>query len=153
LSLAGLIEGAFVKAAIAVFAGGFALRLILLFARRGSGPGSPPRKSPAAGALLASVNWLVPKRRFLRRNPVGAVAALAFHATLLLIVFFDPYHEVFLWDDVFGFSWGSLSEETTGVLILVCLGALAVLCMNRLADSALRRLSTFGDYFALALVG
>jgi nitrate reductase gamma subunit len=153
LSLADLIEGPFVKAALVVFAVGFALRLTLLFARRGSGPHSPARKSPAAGALLAGVSWVVPKRGFFKRNPIGAFAAAVFHVTLFSVLFFDPYHEIFLWEDVFGFSWGAFSEETIGILVLLCLGSLAVLYINRFASSTLRKLSTFGDYFALTLVG
>ena len=71
MSLTDLAEGIFLKIAAIVCIAGFALRVVLLLARRGGGPCSKPRNSLVGGAALSCANWLIPKPGFLRRNPIG----------------------------------------------------------------------------------
>jgi nitrate reductase gamma subunit len=153
VSLTDLAEGAFVKIALIVFVAGFALRLIVLLARRGCGPHPPAKRSRVLGAAIACVNWAVPRKGFLHRNPAGAVAALVLHFALFGVLLFNEFHVMLIWEDLLGLSWEPVSEGVSGLLAIAAALSLAVLLVNRLARRTLRALSTFEDYFAILLVG
>ena len=152
MSLTALAEGIFLKVAAAVFVAGLALRLLPLLWRRGGGPHSPARKSPALGAAVSSLSWAVPKPGYLHRNPVRTAAALAFHVAFFGVVLFDPYHVVYIWEELLGVSWEPVSEELAGILSVVMFLALGVLLAGRLFQPSLRALTTFGDLFTISLV-
>jgi hypothetical protein len=111
VSLEELAEGLFVKIAAIVFVAGFAFRLIFILARRGNNPNPQAKKSAALGAAAASVNWIVPGKGFLRRNPAGALAAIIFHIALFGVLLFNEFHVLFIWEDLFGLSWEPVSEQ------------------------------------------
>jgi len=155
VSLTELAETTFVWIAALVCIAGFALRLTLLFARRGGGPHAKGRGFATLGGVASAVNWAVPKPGFLRRDVPGAIAAIVFHLSLAGILLFDFQHIVYLWPEVLGdWSWEySFSEPLSEVLVWTAGFSLAFMFANRLFKPARRTLSTTGDYFAILLVG
>jgi hypothetical protein len=155
VSLTALAETSFVRVAALVCVAGFALRLILLLARRGGGPHAEARGLPVLGAFVAELSWVVPKPGFFRRDVPGTVAAVVFHASLAGILLFDFQHMVYLWPEILGgWSWEfSFSEPLSEVLVWTAGISLAFMLANRLLNSRRRALSTAGDYFAILLVG
>jgi len=152
MNLTALAETTFLKISAIVFAAGMVLRILFVLVRRGSGPHAPGRKSPVVGAFKSLFKWFIPKRGFLRRNPIGAVAALVLHVCLFFIIFFDPYHSIFLWDELLGFSWEPFDIDISTIFTIIGIGALGVLLLNRLIFKKMRAVSTPGDFIALCMI-
>lgn len=152
MSLVSLAEGHLLRFAAVVCVAGLALRVLLVLTRRSRGPHSPALKSPVFGALISQVSWVVPKPGYLRRNPIRTVLAVTLHLTLFGILFFEPYHSVYVWEELLGVSWEPFSSEVTDVLSIIAALTLAALLIDRLLRRTVRAVSGSGDYFTAGLL-
>lgn len=103
------------------------------------------------GAARSILKWLVPfATRSWRAQPVMTVVFFVFHAGVVIVPLFLLAHNMFL-EEKLGFSLVTLNPAAADFLSWGVLAAAVVLLLRRIALPEVRVLSTFHDYFVLAI--
>ncbi|MCF8035570.1 MAG: hypothetical protein K9K62_01730 [Desulfobacteraceae bacterium] len=109
------------------------------------------RKAGMKGAARSIFKWLVPfGTRSWRVQPVMTVVFFVFHIGVVAVPLFLLAHNMFL-EEKLGFSFFTLPALAADILSWGVLAALLILVLRRIALPEVRILTTFHDYFILAL--
>ncbi len=97
-----------------------------------------------------SLGWIIPVNGLRGTRWVYTAASVVFHAGMLLVPLFLAGHIELIRKGV-GLAWPSLGPGAADALTLATMAALLALFVLRVASRASRFLSTFQDWFLLAL--
>jgi nitrate reductase gamma subunit len=103
------------------------------------------------GGLHSAFKWLIPYGTYgWRAQPFFTLCFILFHAGAVLVPFFLIGHNVIL-EENFGFSFPTLPQIVTDILTVCVIIGAAFITLRRVALAEVRILSTWYDYFILAL--
>lgn len=92
----------------------------------------------------------LPPPGYAKTSPIELIAGYAFHLGLFLIVFFYVPH-ILVIKEFIGLSWGGLPFWLIDGVTLITLATLVLVFWFRVSKPVRRYISTFNDYFALAV--
>jgi len=105
----------------------------------------------ASWAWRSIFHWLIPWGSVsLRQQPFFALVFLVFHICLLGVPLFLNAHNM-LWDESFGVSLWSMSDQLADILAMVVVGCGVFLFIRRLIRPEVRILTSAWDYTLLIL--
>jgi len=103
------------------------------------------------GAVKSIVHWIIPfSSQAWKDNPFFTVGTFIFHICLLAVPIFLLGHNI-LWDESWGFSLWTLSDNTADWLTLVLFAAVIFLVIRRIVSPVPRLLTTGYDYLIIAI--
>lgn len=156
-SLYNFLTGPGLAISLLVFFGGMIFRLVWYF--RGLDwkldrvAYKPYMKMGVKSGLHSIFKWLVPYGTYgWRAQPFFALCFFMLHFGAVLIPFFLIGHNEIL-QQSFGFSFPALPQGLADVLTVASIIGIVFIILRRIALTEVRILTTWQDYFILALVG
>lgn len=149
------LTGPGLAVSLAVFFGGLIFRLVRYFLgldwRLERVAYKPWLAQGMKGGLHSAVKWLIPFGTYgWRAQPFFTLCFILFHAGAVLVPFFLIGHNIVL-EESFGFSFPALPQIITDILTVGVIIGAAFICLRRVALAEVRILTTWYDYFILAL--
>jgi nitrate reductase gamma subunit len=151
------LRGPLFAAALLVFVGGMALRLIHALFMGWSRDRVPSRGHKLTGVVksylkgifvLPFIPWV---ERTFGKNALTYIAGGLFHLSLFAVIFFGTPH-MLVWKSLFGFGWPTLPLPIADWLAAVGIMALLILLINRLTHPVLKLITRAPDWVNWALV-
>jgi nitrate reductase gamma subunit len=151
--LLAFVEGPLWYTAVAIFVLGTAWRLAGMLARGGGRIEDAARGSPAAGAAVSALAYMLPRAAFLRSPNVQLVLVMgiAFHVALFAVLLFGAPHVAFIEQRILGIGWTALPDWAFVVLAEIAVAGLLVLWLRRAIDPVARTISRRDDHLAAGL--
>jgi nitrate reductase gamma subunit len=147
----GFVRGPLVWIAFVVLVGGSLFKLVLMFFEARREQSVLPTMSFRYG-LRSLIHWIIPlSSRNQRLHPVMTLVSFWFHLCLLITPLFVVGHAV-LWEESWGISWWSMSDQVADVMTLgVVFGGLFFM-LRRVTAPEVRNVTTWKDHLMLLLV-
>jgi nitrate reductase gamma subunit len=157
LSILEFARGPFFYAALLVFVGGMAYRLVNVIGLGWSKDRVPVKGSKAGGVVKSFLKGIliwpfIPwvKNTF-KRNPLTYIGGGLFHLGLFAVIILGTPH-MLVWKSLLGFGWSTLPLPIVDWLAAAAIVAMLVLLINRLVHPVLKLISGPAEYFAWLLV-
>jgi len=149
------LTGPGLAVSLAVFFGGLIFRLVRYFLglnwKLERVAYKPWMSDGMKGGLHSAFSWLIPWGTYgWRAQPFFTLCFFLFHAGAVLVPFFLIGHNIIL-EENFGFSFPTLPQIVTDILTIGVIIGAAFIVLRRIALAEVRILTTWYDYFILAL--
>lgn len=140
---------------LGVFFVGLAVRLVLYFKgldwRLERVAYKPWLSQGMKGGIHSAFKWLIPFGTYgWRAQPFFAVCFFLFHFGAVLVPIFLIGHNVVL-EENFGFSFPTMPQTLADILVVATIIGAVLITLRRIALTEVRILTTWYDYFILAL--
>ncbi len=150
-----ILTGPGLAISLAIFFGGLIFRLVWYFMgldwRLERVAYKPWMSQGMKGGVHSAVKWLLPfGTTGWRAQPFFAVCFFLFHFGAVLVPIFLIGHNEIL-QERFGFSFPAMSQLLADILVVCTVIGAAFILLRRIALSEVRILTTWYDYFILAL--
>lgn len=144
-------RGPLVWIAFIVFVGGSLLKLVLMYLEARREQSVLPTMSCRYG-LRSLIHWIIPlSSRNQRLHPVMTLVSYLFHLCLLITPLFIVGHAV-LWEESWGISWWSMSDQLADVMALAVVFGGLFFMLRRVTAPEVRNVTTWRDHLMLLLV-
>lgn len=151
-ALYDLASGFLVWAAVLIFVGGTAVRLIMLAVTARKKDAAVYNYFSLYYALRSILHWIVPfASKNMRLNPVMTTVTFIFHICLIITPLFAAGH-VILFAESWGTGWWHLPDAAADVMTAAVILGCIFFLMRRIFKHDVRYLSTPGDYILLLIV-
>ena len=150
-------RGPFFYAALLIFVGGMAYRLVNVISlgwrkdrisAKGSKAGGVVRSFLKGILIWPFIPWI--KNTF-SRNPLVYIGGGLFHLGLFAVIFLGTPH-MLVWKSLLGFGWPTLPLPIVDWLAAIAIVAMLILLINRLVNPVLKLISGPAEYLAWLIV-
>jgi nitrate reductase gamma subunit len=146
------VDGPLWYAAVVVFLGGIAIRLVEVFAKGVPPDLAPPRAHGTIGALRTIVTRSWTAKGFTRGATFHLVAGYMFHIGLFVLLLFAVPHVAFIEARILGFAWTPAPHWVFILAAELAFAGIILLWLRRLMHPVMRTISTFDDHAAAILI-
>jgi len=146
------VEGPLWYAAVVIFLGGVAIRVVEVFVKGVPAELAVPRSGGAGGALRTIVTRSWTAEGFTRGATFHLIAGYMFHIGLFVLLFWAAPHVAFIEERILGFGW---TPAPHWLFILACdlaFAGLILLWLRRVMHPVMRKISTFDDHAGAILI-
>jgi len=146
------VEGPLWYAAVVVFLGGVAIRLVEVFIKGVKPDLATPRTGGTAGALRTVVTRSWTAEGFTRGATFHLIAGYMFHIGLFVLLFWAAPHVEFIEERILGFGWTPAPHWVFILASDLAFAGIILLWLRRVMHPVMRRISNFDDHAGAILI-